>query len=215
MEEKELWYVRRVSPEQYKDIVPDRRIFFNEPDFTELNKNKADELFYLILMRENSARFGLIAGRTRKELRMPFSAPYSYPVSVIDESKQETIDAALQVFEAYCRNQGIESIRFVFPPLFYDEHLLSGWISAFFRNGFVVSNLDLNYSLNLKKLDVDEETYGKMITQNGRKGLRKARRSGLQIHKCESLEDYKEAFNHFRDKRTPKSRIMIVMNGED
>ena len=194
MEEKSLWYVKRVSADEYKGIVPDRRVFFNEPDFTELNRNKADELYYLIFMRENSARFGLIAGRVGHEMRTPFSAPYSYPVAVIEESKQESIDAALEVFEDYCLEQGIESVRFIFPPLFYDEHLLSGWVSAFYRKQYRIENVDLNFSLDLKKLNVDEETYGNLITQKGRKGLRKARKSGLEIVRCESEEDYREAY---------------------
>ena len=146
-------------------------------------------------MRENSARFGLIAGRIGNEMRAPFSAPYSYPVSVVKDSKQETIDEALAVFEDYCAGVGIESISFTFPPLFYDEHLLSGWISAMYRSGYRVSSLDLNFSLDLKRLNVDEEAYGKLITQNGRKGLRKARRSGLEIHRCETPEDFREAYH--------------------
>lgn len=194
MEEKSLWYAKRIEPDEYKALVPERAVFFNEPDFTELNKNKVDEVYYLLLMRENSARFGLIAGRVGTEMRTPFSAPYSYPVAIIAESKQEAIDVALEVFEEYCIEQGIESVRFIFPPLFYDEHLLSGWVSAFYRGGYAISNLDINYALNLEKLNVDEEAYGNLITQKGRKGLRRAERSGLEICKCESKEDYKSAY---------------------
>ena len=194
MDEKALWYVKRVTYEEYQDLVPDRRVFFNEPCFTELNRDKVDEVYYLVFMRENSARFGLISGRVGTELRTPFSAPYSYPVPVSHESKQEGIDAALEVFEEYCLSIGIENIRFVFPPLFYDEHLLSGWISAFYRKQYRVVTLDLNFSLDLNKLNVDEETYGSMISQKGRKALRKARRAGLEIVRCESEEDYRKAY---------------------
>ena len=194
MEEKSLWHVKRVSANEYEAIVPDRRGFFNEPRFTKLNEHKADDVHYLILTRENSARYGLIAGRIGKEMRIPFSAPYSYPVAIINESKQETIDAALTVFEEYCKGENAESIRFIFPPLFYDEHLLSGWVNSFYRNSYAVENVDINYALNLEKLNVDEEAYEQLITQKGRKGLRKAERSGLEIVKCETEEDYKEAY---------------------
>lgn len=192
--ELQLWSVKRVTSEEYKCLVPNRRVFFNEPDFAELNKDKVDEVFYLILMRENSARFGLIVGKSGDEMRTPFSAPYSYPVSIINESKQESIDAALETYESYCIEQGIESIRFIFPPLFYDEHLLSGWVNAFYRNNYKVQNLDINYSLNLEKLNLDEDAYGQLITQKGRKGLRRAEKSGLEIIKCETDNDYKEAY---------------------
>lgn len=194
MEERKLWYINRTSAEEYKQLVPDRRVFFNEPDFTELNKAKADEVYYLIFMKENSARFGLICGRVGTEMRTPFSAPYSYPVSIIGESKQESIDTALEVLEEYCREEGAASVRFIFPPLFYDEHLLSGWVSALYRSSYRIENLDVNYALNLKKLNVDEESYGNLITQKGRKGLRRARKSGLEIVKCETEEDFREAY---------------------
>lgn len=192
--EKSLWYVRRLSVDEYKTIVPNRAAFFNEPDFVELNKDKVDEVYYMVLMRGNSARFGVIGGRVGTGMRIPFSAPYSYPVAIINEAKQETIDVALEVFEEYCVEEGVERIRFVFPPLFYDEHLLSGWVSAFYRSGYDVQNLDVNYALNLEKLNVDEEIYGQIITQKGRKGLRRANKSGLEIIRCESDEDYKDAY---------------------
>ena len=194
MEEQSRWYVKRVSADEYDALVPDKRVFFNEPRFTELNREKADALYYLIFMRENSARFGLIAGKVGTEMRTPFSAPYSYPVAIINESKQESVDAALAVYEAYCKAEGAKSIRFIFPPLFYDEHLLSGCVNSFYRSGYQLANLDINYALNLKKLNVEEAAYGQMLPQKGRKGLRKAEKSGLRICRCESEEDYRQAY---------------------
>lgn len=194
MKERELWHVQRVTAEDYEILVPKKRTFFNEPRFTELNKYKVNDIYYLILMREKSARFGLIIGRSENEAKCPFSAPYSYPVAIIDESKQESIDVALEVLEEYLIAEGIQNIQYIFPPLFYDEHLLSGWISAFYRNGYTVANLDLSYAINLDKLNVDEKSYGDMITAKGRKGLRRARRSGLEIVKCETEEDFREAY---------------------
>ncbi len=39
MAEKDLWHIERVSAAEYERIVPDKRVFFNEPRFTELNKD--------------------------------------------------------------------------------------------------------------------------------------------------------------------------------
>lgn len=194
MEEKSLWCVKRVTADEYKALVPDRKVFFNEPDFIELNKSKADEVYYLVFWRENSARFGLVAGRINDEIRAPFSAPYAYPVNISNDSKQEAIDAALTIFEEYCCEQKIHSIRFIFPPIFYDEHLLSGWVSALYRRHYSIENLDVNYALNLKKLNVDEETYGNLITSKGRKALRRAHKSGLEILHCKTEDEYLEAY---------------------
>ena len=189
-----LWYVKRVSPREYAELVPDRRVFFNEPAFTELNKDKVDCVYYLVIYRENSARFALIVGRLDNEMRAPFSAPYSYPVSILPHPSQESIDTALEVLEEYCKNEGIGSIRFILPPLFYDEDLLSGWVSAFYRKRYEVRNLDINYALDLEKLNVDVETYAKCISQKGRKGLKRAARNNLEIMRCDTEDSYRQAY---------------------
>ena len=195
MEDISMWHIERTTADEYNRIVPDKRVFFNETVFTELNKARADDILYLIIYRDTSARFGIIAGEVGDEMRIPFSAPYSYPVSVINESKQESIDAALEVFDDFCLQYGSKSIRFILPPLFYDEHLLSGWINAMYRRDYKIEQMDLNYALDLKKLNVDEESYGKLITQKGRKGLRKALKSGLEIVKCSTDDELKEAYS--------------------
>lgn len=194
MEDLNHWHITRVSAEEYQALVPDCGVFFNTPAFTELNRSKVDEVCYLIAYRDQSARFGFVGGRVGDELRMPFSAPYAYPVSIHAEPKQEIMDAALAAFERYCLAEGISNVRFGFPPLFYDEDLLSGWISAMYRADYRAENLDLNFSLDLKKLDLDAEAYGRLLPEKGRKGLRKAMRSNLEIVRCESEADYAEAY---------------------
>lgn len=207
MEEKELWHVRKVTAEEYESLVPNKGAFFNEPRFTELNKNKADEVYYLILMRAESARFGVIVGKIGTEARCPFSAPYSYPVAIIGESKQETIDAGLIAMEEYLISEGIRSIRYIFPPLFYDEHLLSGWVSAFYRNGYRVINLDISYALNLDRLNVSEEQYGNMITAKGRKSLR-----NLNISLNQYFEQLKSTDLFQLEEKIQQSDIMASLN---
>ena len=194
MDEKEQWYIKEVSPDDYKSLVYDRRVFFNEPDFAELNKDKVDEVLYLIFMKQESARFGLIVGKRGNGFYTPFSAPYSYPVPITDESNVKSIDSALAAFEEFARSKDIETIRFIFPPLFYDEHLLSGWISALYRSNYLIEDLDINYAIDLRKLNVDEETYIHIVPQKGRKGLRRAERSGIEIYKCQTETDFKEAY---------------------
>lgn len=195
MTEKNLWHVERVTAEEYERIVPDRKVFFNEPRFTEQNKEKADDIFYLILMRGESARFGVIIGRIGNNGKCPFSAPYSFPVTINNESKMESIDIGMEVLEEYCRKQGIKSLCFIFPPLFYAEHLLSGWISACYRGNYRMQSLDVNYTINLEKMNVDIKNYGQMITNKGRKSLQKAERLGLNVFKCENKDDFWEAYH--------------------
>jgi len=191
-------HVVRVSPEEYEKLVPDRRVFFNEPRFCELNKDKVDEIHYLIVMKDTSARFGLILGQKGEIAKCPFSAPYSYPVEVRGGERVASYDEALVAIEEYCKGIGVKQLNFTFPPLFYDEHILSAWVSAFYRNNYEVVNLDLSYALDLQKLNVDADTYGTMVTQKGRKALRKAMKSGLTLHKCETLGEMEEAYEMIR-----------------
>jgi len=192
MEEKKLWYVKRVPVEEYKRIVTDRRNFFNEPSFTELNKNKVDEVFYLIIMRENSPKFGLIAGRIGDEMRIPFSAPYSYPVVIGSSAHVEAFDEAIKALDIYCNENGIHEIRFTFPPFLYDEDTLSVWTSAMYREGYEPVSIDINYILDLVNLNRDD--YEMIIPKKGRSHLRKAKTSGIEIIRCVEEEDIAEAY---------------------
>lgn len=186
--------VLRVTAEEYVNFVTDRKIFFNEPVFCELNKTKVDEVYYLIFMKEESARFGLILGKIGSTVKCPFSASYSYPVDIKKNIRIRDYDEAVEALERYCLSIEVSEINFIFPPLFYDEHVLSGWISAFYRKNYEVTKLDINYAIDLKVMNVDLEEYGQMITSKGRKSLRQALRSGITIQKCETENEYKEAY---------------------
>lgn len=186
--------IERVSFNEYKELVPDTQVFFNRPEFAELNKNKVDELYYLLSKKGESDRFGIICGRVGNELRCPFSAPYSYPVEIKKHMKIDSYEGTLYALEEFCKTNGIEKIRFVFPPFFYNEHGLSAWLNIFYRKGYSVANADISYAIDLDIMDVDEETYGKMIHEKGRKGLRRAIRKNLTITHCESEEEYLEAY---------------------
>ena len=189
------WNIIQCDWSEYDNIVKNKGNFFNEPKFTELNRKRVDEVLYLIIRRGESARFGVIIGRIGKIGKVPFSAPYSYPVSIRVDNKVEDYDIALECLEKYLINIGVKELYFTFPPLYYDEHVLTAWISAFYRKGYQVPKLDLSYSINLQKLNVDENTYGEMITQKGRKTLRRAQKNNLSIKRCETDEEYLEAYN--------------------
>lgn len=196
-------HIIRVSPEEYAKLVPDRRVFFNEPSFCELNKDKVDEVHYLIVMKETSPRFGLILGQKGNLAKCPFSAPYSYPVEIRTGESIASFDEAVDAIEDYCRQHGIGEIKFVFPPLLYDEHLLTGWISAFYRRQYEVVNLDLNFSAHLVEENFRE---GKFFNKKARNHLSKAVRSGMKLIHCETPEEIKRAYDVVLENHTAKNR---------
>ena len=194
----------RVTPQEYLNLVPDRRVFFNEPTFTELNKDKTDDVHYLIIKKENSLRFGLILGEIGQQARIPFSAPYAYPVPINSNTKIDSYDESLKSLEKYCVGNKISEIRFVFPPFFYDEDILTAWTSAMYRSGYKPLNIDINYRLDLTELY--DGNYEKHITSNARNHLKKAIKSGIRIINCETEEDQKKAYNIIVENHKSKNR---------
>lgn len=193
----------RVTAEAYSKLVTDCRVFFNQVAFTELNKDKVDEVHYLIIYQGNSARFGLILGQKGNLAKCPFSAPYSYPVEIRAGEKIASYDEALSALEAYCREQGIEEIRITFPPLFYDEHILSSWISAFYRQGYQPTNVDLNYSVCMREKKYTTAGY---FDKKARSHMRKAQEAGVQVLLCECEEDIRTAYEVVQANHSAKNR---------
>jgi len=196
--------IARVSVDEYKAAVPDRRVFFNEPKFTELNKSKVDDVQYLLFKKGNSPRFGLILGIKDGVAKSPFSAPYAYPVVIGASARVEAFDEALEALEKYCEQQGIKELRFTFPPFIYDEDILSVWTSALYRRDFTPLNIDINYTLDLNALN--NANYQMMISKKGRSHLRKAIASGIEIIRCDSEEDIEVAYKIILENHTVKDR---------
>lgn len=199
-----IWRVDRVTAEQYESLVSDKRVFFNEPRFVELNKDKVDAVHYLIVKKKESPRFAVIIGQDGEMGKCPFSAPYSYPITIKDDTTVMDYDGALSVIEEYCLENGVNNMRFTFPPFIYDESCLSTWFSCFYRAGYRLANADINYTLNLKELDSDQ--YETKISPKGRKHLRKAIRSNIEIVHCDSEELEHEAYQIVLDNHNAKGR---------
>ena len=195
---------QRVSAEQYKTLVPDRHVFFNEPDFSELNRDKVDDIHYLIIQKEHSPRFGLILGVRGDVASCPFSAPYAYPVPIGSSARVEAFDEAMAALEAYCVQQGLSELHFRFPPFRYDEDILSAWTSAMYRSGFAIESLDINHMLDLAALNRDD--YQNIITRKGRSHLRRAMSAGIEIAECAEDREIEEAYAIILENHTAKGR---------
>lgn len=196
--------IKKVSVGEYKDSVPDHRVFFNEPDFIELNKDKVDEVHYLLLKKDNSPKFGLILGVKDAVAKSPFSAPYAYPVVIGSSARVKSFDEAVDALEKYCIGNGIKELRFTLPPFVYDEDNLSVWCSALYRKGYSTIDVDINYTLDLIKLNNDN--YKRMIPKKSRNHLRKAINSGIRIVDCDSKEDIQAAYDIILENHTAKGR---------
>lgn len=196
-------YIKRVRKQEYESIVGScEEIFFNSCSFIELNRDKVDDVLYLIAYKENSPRCGFIFGVKNGVAKAPFSAPFAMPVFIKKKVSIEYYDLILSALDEYARLENWQEIRFTLPPLFYQEHELTGWINALHRTGYVVETVDINYAIDLKKNYVPD--YDAHIAHNARKNLKIALASGLELYQCESEDEIKEAYTVIQENRQSK-----------
>ena len=186
--------IAEVSRKEYEKMGFDYRVIFNTPSFCSLNSYKVNEIKYIVIKSENKPRFGMIIGISDGHVSCPFSAPYSYPVPMRRLEKIENYDAAYKIFERFCIENGYKTIRFVLPPLFYDEHILSTWISVFYRYNFQMINLDINFASRINGRKQSGQLSDSFSSQ-ARKHINKAIRDGMIIKECVTEADYKTAYD--------------------
>ncbi len=194
----------RISPEDYRTYIkPHNKIFYNSAEFLELNRNKTDELVYTAAFEENSPRFVFAFGVRDKTAASPFSAPFAMPVSIRESPSLKHYDEVLEALEEFARSEGLRSIQFTLPPLFYFREELAGWLNSFYRMGWSVKNIDINYALNLCK--VFREDYAKNIVMyNARKNLNTAMKSNLELIPCRTENEKFTAYSIIAENRSGK-----------
>ncbi|HZK55868.1 MAG TPA: hypothetical protein VFC84_17015 [Desulfosporosinus sp.] len=188
------------SKEKYLKIVKHDYIF-DAVAFNELNKYKVEELKYL-LFKEKKYRFGLCVGVRDGEVLCPFSAPFGTMVAIRKPVSIKYYDEAIDALDAFVVENNYRSIRFILPPMFYDETGISILVNALYRNGYGFKNIDLNFQFDLKKICT--EMYPEMIPHNGRKNLRISLNSDLVLKHCNTYEEEKKAYNVIAENRESK-----------
>jgi hypothetical protein len=193
--------IEDVSIERYKEIVKDVTYVFNSTSFNELNKHKVDELKYL-LFKDKKYRFGLYVGIKDDEVLCPFSAPFGTMVAIKTPVSIKYYDEAIDTLESFVSQNNYKSLRFILPPMFYDETGISIFVNTLFRKGYSFKNIDLNFQFDLKKFSTKK--YVEIIPYNARKNLRIALSSDLSIKHCETKEEVKRAYNVIAENRELK-----------
>ena len=67
-----------VNSSIYEQVTKNVANVFNKANFAELNREKVDDILYVVVYKEDSPRFGCIFGKIGNEWKCPFSAPYGY-----------------------------------------------------------------------------------------------------------------------------------------
>lgn len=191
---------KKVSPEQYNQSINEYNVVFNSSKFCELNKYKVDWIDYLLISKETSNRFAICFGIENKIAKAPFSAPYSLPIEMKNNISVNNYDEFFESLDVYAIENDLDGLQITLPPIFYDEHKISSIINTSYRHNYDIINIDLNYSINLKKMFTPE--YINLIPHKARSPFRIANSSNLKLIKCENITQIKTAYdiiveNHF------------------
>ena len=154
--------ITEVTPAEYSQLLPTPPHVFNSVEFSELNRDKATELHYLILA-DTKTRFGIILGEKADGLHSPFSAPFGG----FSSPRQQRL--------AYM-DEAAEQLKVTLPPLVYDGTQLSKWANVLQRHG-TMQSIDLNYHFDLQQF----AHYETVIERNARKNLHQAMNEDLTL----------------------------------
>ena len=174
----------------YGNVVKNPRYLYSSMQFCELNRNKVDDVRYLVF-KERKYKAALAVGIAGENIQIPFSAPFSMFEKQSDTIHIEEADEILKLLDSYAEDNKIKKIRFRLPPAFYDENLISKLQNGFLRNGYRILYCDLNYAFRIKEFG----EYREHIYRNARKNLNTAMRNEYRFCECVTVEEKKKAYD--------------------
>ena len=189
--------IEEVTDKEFSKIISHPYFIFGSSPFTNLNKDKAEKVFYL-LFKDGKYRLGLTAGLRGNVFHTPFSSPFGGFVFLNDDIKIKFIDDAINALTDWCRKREIKFINFTLPPNFYHESFIAKQTNSLFRNGFFIEKIDLNYAFDLKNFN---ENYIQNIWHNARKNLKIAFANNFSLIKCNSPDENRLAYEVIKKNR--------------
>jgi len=179
-----------VDKKEFKSIFINPYYIFGSADFNDLNKYKCDTVYYLIF-KDKKYRLGIIGGIKDNLFWSSFSAPFGSFVTLKNNISINHIDNAIDLLVEWAKVKKFVAIRIALPPLFYNNDFITNQINSFYRKGFDVLRIELNYAIFYENFGGN---YIDNINSNGRNNLRKALKSNLSFNKCESREEKRKAY---------------------
>jgi hypothetical protein len=166
-----------VTAGQFSQAIQTPYHVFGMAAFNEINRNKADEVFYL-LFKEGKYRLGIVAGSKNKILKSPFSAPFGGFLYVSEDVRLQYIEESVNVLAEWAAARGFVSIGITLPPAFYNHSFITKQVNCLWRSGFVFSAIEINYSFDVLKIG---DSYQEKIWRNARKNLRISLDAGFKL----------------------------------
>jgi hypothetical protein len=183
--------ILEVKASEYAEIISSPYHVFGSAAFNDLNRNKCNEVFYL-LFRESKYRLGIIGGCRDKNFYSPFSAPFGGYSFILCDIRLQYIEEAIRLLETWAVEKRFSSISITLPPPVYESSFVAKQVNCLWRQGFEISKVDLNYSFDLECFD---DNYPERIWYNARKNLRISLNAGLQFKTCTSEDENRLAYD--------------------
>ncbi len=174
---------------------------FNSLVFAEYNKNKCDEVKFLIF-KDSKIRFGLIAGIKNNILKSPFSAPFGGLVCKGNNIKHNIYFSAIASLNEYKDIKKLASIEIFLAPSFYHKNDYAKITTALLMNNYQIDFIDINHSFNLENFNAN---YLSFIEHNARKSLKIGVNKKLNFHICNTLEEKKNAYDIIKQNRQERA----------
>lgn len=196
------WNVQRLDVQEFSDRTRGKLMnVFSQPIFSELNRSKVDDIWYLLVNKGGSSRFAVTMGIAGERALCPFSAPFGYPEAIKDGLGVDSYKEVGCVLDDYFANNGIKSVKFTFPPSFYDPRAIETWMNVLFYLGWSIETIDISFGFHIPTI---LENYDAQIARNARKNLRIAREAGLCLTHCETPAQKDEAYRVIKINRDSK-----------
>jgi len=189
--------ILEVSPKEYAEVLKSTYHVFGSAAFNDLNKNKCDEVFYL-LFKEVKFRLGIIGGIREMAFYSPFSAPFGGYSFIADDVRLQYIEEAINLLKNWAKEKSLSTISITLPPSVYGSSFIAKQLNCLWREGFNISEINLNYSFDLDSFD---DNYSQLIWYNARKNLKISMNSGFNFLRCTSDEEKEIAYQVIQKNR--------------
>lgn len=202
MEREVSMHIEEVEKEEFAQIMRNAKNIFNKPSFSETNRDKVQEILYLVVYKEKSPRFAVTFGiKESGKAACPFSAPFAYMEPLKKNQSVRNYEEACEVLDSYFVGKGIKSATITLPPEIYDSETIHTWYMVLKNHGWEIQTIDLSFALPISAIGAE---YENIIAYNAKKNLRIALKSQLTFRECSSSEDKKEAYRVIKENRASK-----------
>lgn len=196
-----------IDSKEYKQLRGNRGPIFCSEEFLELNKDKVEQVHYLVL-KNSKARLIFAIGEKDGKWSAPFSAPFSIPIELKKTTELEYYWEFAKLLSKFVEDHNGDVIDLYIQPDIYNQEQNSKIINALLGNGYSIAYQEVNFSLNLIKCN--SLHYEDQIHYNAKKNLKIALLSGLEFIKCEDVETKKIAYDIIKINRESKGYYLAM-----